>query len=278
MRQHWRGTTGLVPLSFLLDGDFTPVAAATWWADGELKVEVSGTERVDTAVAQVARIYSLEHDATDYPQVGRRDPRVGRLMEALPGLRPICFTSPYETAAWGVISQRISMRQAAAIKARLIEEHGHRLRVAGVEVAAFPEPERLLRIESVTGLGAEKSARLRGVARAALDGKLDAARLLALGRDGAVELCRTIPGIGPFWASGIYLRGCGVVDEFADEPISIAALGHLHGLGDQPSAGAVKAVTDVYRPFRMWVCFLLRVAVNRGLVDGVRGPQPSLST
>jgi hypothetical protein len=142
MWQHWRGTARLVPLSFLLDGDFTPVAAATWWADGELQVELSGTDQVDAAAAQVARIYSLDHDATDYPEVGRRDPKVGRLMEALPGLRPICFTSPYETAAWGVISQRISMRQAAAIKARLIEEHGHRLRVAGVEVAAFPAPER----------------------------------------------------------------------------------------------------------------------------------------
>src|SRR5579859_6891777 len=234
MWQHWRGTAKVVPLAFLLDGDFTPVAAATRWADGEVKIEVSGTDSVDAAAAQVARIYSLDHDATEYPAVGRRDPRVGRLMQALPGLRPICFTSPYETAAWGVISQRISMRQAAAIKARLIDEHGHRIRVAGGDVAAFPHPERLLRLESVPGLSAEKTARLRGVAQAALDGKLDAARLLALGPEGAVDLCRTIPGIGPFWASGIYLRGCGVVDEFAGEPLSIAALGHLHGLGDHP--------------------------------------------
>jgi DNA-3-methyladenine glycosylase II len=275
-RHHPIGSESEVTLAFPLDGSFASTAVALRYQDGVLRGEVAGTADTQAAANQVARIFSLDHDGSGYPAVGHRDPAVGRLMEALPGLRPVCFTSPYETAAWGVISQRISMRQAAAIKERLIAEHGHRLEVGGREVRAFPEPERLLRLETVPGLSAEKASRLRGVARAALDGVLDAERLRSLGDEAGPASVLRIPGIGPFWASAIYLRGCGIADAFPQEPLSIAALGHLHGLGDRPEAAKVAELTDVYRPYRMWVCFLLRVAAGRGLVPGVAGREGSI--
>jgi hypothetical protein len=80
-----------------------------------------------------------------------------------------------------------------------------------------------------------------------------------------------IRGIGLFWASGIYLRACGIVDAFPDEPLAIAALGALHGLGDRPSAPDVQRLTEAYRPYRMWACFLLRVAAARGVIPGISG-------
>ncbi|MDQ6885468.1 MAG: DNA-3-methyladenine glycosylase 2 family protein [Candidatus Dormibacteraeota bacterium] len=269
MAQHWQGSRELVRMTFPLDGSFKPVGVALRFHDGRLHAEVTGSDDLLRVERQVARIFSLDHDGTDYPAVGSRDPKVGRLMAALPGLRPLNFTSPYETAAWGVMSQRISMRQAARVKAGLIAEHGTRLLVAGEQVGCFPTPDQLAGIEAVAGLSAEKVERLKAVARAALDGKLDADRLRGLGDEAGPASVREIPGIGPFWSSGIYLRGCGIVDVFPDEPLSIAALGQLHGLGDSPARRDVDRLTQAYRPFRMWVCFLLRVAANRGLIDSV---------
>ena len=269
-RHHYRGTSEVVRLAFPLDGDFTPVAAALWEEeDGVIRGEVAGTERFDSVARQVARIYSLDHDGSGYPEVGERDPRVGRLMDALPGLRPVCFTSPYETAAWAIISQRIRKDQAAVINERLIAEHGHPLAVAGEVFNAFPSPEKLLEVESISGLPGWKVDRLHGVARAALAGLLDVDRLRELG-EAAPASVLSIPGIGPFWSQGIWLRGCGVVDVFPEEPISIAALGLLHGLGEQPVAADVERLTEAFRPYRMWVCFLLRVAAGRrGLIPQV---------
>ncbi len=269
MTQHWGGSAELVRMTFPLDREFTPVGVALRCVDGRLLAEVTGTSNLAAVERQVARIFSLDHDGTDYPKVGARDPKIGVLMTALPGLRPLNFTSPYETAAWAVISQRISMRQAARVKAQLIAEHGHPLQIAGEQVLCFPVPERLATVEAVPGLSGEKLERLKGVARAALAGRLDADRLRALGPEAGPASVRNISGIGPFWASGIYLRGCGIVDAFPDEPLSTAALGHLHGLGDPPDAASIESLTEVYRPFRMWVCFLLRVAANRGLISGV---------
>ncbi len=268
-RHHYRGTSEVVRMAFPLDGDFTPVAAALWEEGGVIRGEVAGTDRFDSVARQVARIYSLDHDGSGYPEVGERDPRVGRLMDALPGLRPVCFTSPYETAAWAIISQRIRKDQAAVIKERLIAEHGHPLAIAGEVVNSFPVPEKLLEVESISGLPGWKVDRLHGVARAALAGLLDVDRLRELG-EAAPASVLSIPGIGPFWSQGIWLRGCGVVDVFPEEPISTAALGLLHGLGEQPAAADVEKLTEAFRPYRMWVCFLLRVAAGRrGLIPGV---------
>jgi DNA-3-methyladenine glycosylase II len=268
-RHHRRDSSPLVRLTFPLDGCFTPVAVALREEAGALRGEVAGSDRLEAVARQVARIFSLDHDGTGYPAVGERDALVGRLMAARPGQRPVCFTSPYETAAWAIISQRINKLQAARIKERIIAEHGHPVRVAGEEVRCFPVPERMLSLAAVPGLSGEKVERLKGVARAALDGRLDAGRLRALGDEAGPASVRAIRGIGEFWASGIYLRGCGIADVFPDEPISAAALGQLHGLRGAPAPAVIRELTDRYRPFRMWVCFLLRVAANRGLIPGL---------
>lgn len=271
IRRHARASSNPLRMTFLLDRTFEPVGVAIRPTDGGLRVAVTGTSDVDAAARQVARIFGLDHDGSGFEALGRRDPAFGAIQQALPGLRPVSFTSPYECAAWAVISQRISMQQAAAIQDRLIEAHGTRLDVEGEEAFAFPAPARLLGVESVQSLSAEKITRLHAVAQAALDGLLDVERLRALGDVEGPKSLLAIRGIGPFWASGIYLRACGIVDVFAEEPISVAALGALHGLADCPSLADIERLTEPYRPYRMWATFLLRVAANRGLIPGISG-------
>jgi DNA-3-methyladenine glycosylase II len=269
--RHWSGSANPLRMAFPLDGSFVPVAVALRWDGRRLVGAVTGTSDIDSVASQVSRIFSLDVDGSGFAELGRSDPALGRLIAAFPGLRPVCFTSPYECAAWAILSQRISMRQAAAIQDRLIEKLGTRLEVDGGEAWAFPSPERLAMLEELPGLAQLKVMRLRAVARATLEGLLDPGRLRALGPVKGPELVRSIPGIGLFWSSGIYLRSCGIADEFPDEPLSIAALGALHGLGDHPDQRTVALYTDRYRPYRMWVSFLLRVAVSRGVISGVAG-------
>lgn len=261
-------------LSFLSDKTFTPIAVRLELRDGEVAgeiVESKATHPNPAAVTrQVARILSMDHDATTYPGVGKRDPAVGTLMETLPGLRPLNFSSPYECAAWAVLSQRINQAQAASIKKRLIEAYGTTFIVGGVEVGCIPSPQKLLAIESFPSIPAVKMDRLHGVAKAALEGLLDADHLISLG-DRAADAVRVIPGIGPFWSQGIYMRTCSVADVWPVEPLSNAALGALHRLGDEPSTEDIARITEAYRPWRTWVCVLLRFAAGRGYIPNVAG-------
>lgn len=243
-----------------LDGDQRPVAFALRQAraDADVHVEIAGAEGAEeVALAQLARLLSLDHDARDYPEVGRRVPAIGRLMADRYGLRPTLFGAPYEAAAWGVVSARIRARQAGTIFRRLSVAHGEVLTVAGAEVDTFPRPEVLRGLREFPGLSAEKVHRLHGIADAALAGDLEVARLRALGPDGARAALRRLRGIGEFWASGIWLRACGVVDEFPDEPRCRAVLARLHDRGpDDPLDDLIEQL----HPYRMWTALLLRVA------------------
>jgi DNA-3-methyladenine glycosylase II len=262
----------VVRLGFILDGDHRSVAVSLREDDaGQIHGTVVGTKRVDAVAAQVARIFGLDHDATAYADIKKRDPKIAPLMNAFAGLRHVSFTSPYECACWAVISQRIQKTQAARIVAELVRAHGEKLRLPISkneiqEIGVFPSPDRLLDVRSVPSLQAVKVERLHAIAKATIDGELDAKTILAKGDIEGPKSLLALPGIGPFWASGIYLRACGVVDAFPEEPLSIAALGHLHGLGDHPSPAAITKLTDRYKPFRMWICFLLRVAAGRGML------------
>jgi DNA-3-methyladenine glycosylase II len=277
MARQARPGDDVLRFAFRLDGSHEAAAVALRPDGDRIAVEVAGTADAGAAVAQAARILSLDHDATSYPEVGVRDPEVGRLMEALPGLRPLCFLSPYECAAWAVMSQRISMRQAAAIQKRLVDAHGETVTVDGAPTQCFPHPAVLAGLDRIQGLPPVKVERLHGVAAAALEGTLDATRLRELGPLEGPRLLQTIPGIGAFWSSGIYLRALGVPDVFPDEPVSIAALGHLHGLGDELSAADVERLAEPFRPWRMWVCYLLRVAAGRAdLIPGIKGQEMEL--
>jgi len=157
-----------VRLAFSLDGHRGHAGALLRQEGETVQGEVIGREEVDAARSQTARILSLDHDASDYPAIGERDPVIGRAQREHPGFRPVLFHSPYEAAGWSIISARLHPRQALAARERLSREHGAVLNVAGEEMAAFPLPERLLELESFPGLTDEKVRRLRGVAEAAL--------------------------------------------------------------------------------------------------------------
>jgi DNA-3-methyladenine glycosylase II len=253
-------------LAAIADDDLRPVAFALTQAavDAPVTVEITGTGDPDAARAQCARILSLDHDASGLvgpDSVATRDPAVGAVLARSYGRRPTLFPSVYEAAAWAVISPRIGTTRAATLTRRLAAEHGETLTLAGESIAAFPTPTALLGLDDVPGLPAEKVRRLHGVARAALDGELDVARLRALGPDGARAALRRVRGIGEFWSSGIWLRACGVVDEWPDEPRATAALALLHGRDphDYDDPATLAAATAPLAPYRMWVAFLLRM-------------------
>jgi DNA-3-methyladenine glycosylase II len=204
--------------------------------------------------------------------VGERDPVAGRLMALLPGLRPPLFHSPYEAAAWSVLSARRPARQMAAVRDRLAAEHGRVFEVAGRQVAAFPGPQALLAVESVPGLPATKIDRLHAIGRAADEGLLDVQRLRALGPEEAHVQLQTLPGIGPFYASLIVLRAVGFTDvPVTDEPLALELMGRLYGLGRPATPADVERVSAPWRTWRTWTTVLLRAA-GPGLVSGPAPP------
>src|SRR5260370_18463655 len=96
------------------------------------------------------------------------------------------------------MSARINKRRAQAIKDRMCREVGHEADVHGHRLWAFPEPSRLIQLESYQGLFGRKVEYLNRLGRAALAGELDTETLRALPRDESLERLQRLAGIGEF--------------------------------------------------------------------------------
>jgi DNA-3-methyladenine glycosylase II len=221
--------------------------------------DITGDAEPPAVQAQLARILSLDIDGSGFAQVAEADPVVAGLAARYPGLRPVCFGSPYEAAAWAVIGHRIRITQAAAIKVRIAGQYGQHLTVAGIPLAAFPAPSTLREVAGIPGLPQIKTERLRALADAALAGDLDAARLRAMPPADALAHLRTLPGIGPFSAELILIRGTGHPDLFPAccERRLHAAMADAYHL-DNPGPGQLAELSARWAPYRSWVALLLR--------------------
>jgi DNA-3-methyladenine glycosylase II len=233
---------------------------------GELVAHVSGATDLAATERQLRRILSVDRPADGWLAAGRRDPVLGRLQDEHAGLRPVLFHSPYEAAAWAMISQRRRSSQASSLWRRMCEELGRPFELAGQSLHAFPAPYRLLGLDTFPGLEPERIRRLRGVAERALDNELDPGRLAAMDADQAMAALRAVPGLGPVYAGLVYLRSTGVSDALTlGEPRIPHSMRHSYGLTgtDVPGDETLRQIAESWRPFRTWAAVLIRVAGDR---------------
>jgi DNA-3-methyladenine glycosylase II len=258
-------------LAFCVDGYAGQAGVALSQDDtGQLTATVAGGSCADTDAIkqQVARVLSLDHDGREFTRIGERDAVIARLQAAAPGLRPPLFYSPYEAAAWSVLSARRPAAQMMTVRQRLSESHGTIFELAGQKLAALPLPDALLSIDSFPGISADKVERLHGVARAALDGQLDADRLLRLGPEQAMADLQRIKGIGPFYSSLIVIRGTGFADVLpVTEPKALALTARLYGIKEPLTEEKLSEIAEPWRPLRTWAIVLIRAAAPRVLAD-----------
>lgn len=205
---------------------------------------VSGPGDLDAAAVQACRFLSLDVDARSWPDVAHRDPVIARAQAQLPGLRPCGFHSPYEAAAWAVLSQRLRIVQAAQLRDNLVHRHGDR--------GAFPAPAVLRQLD--LDFPGRKNEYLHAVAEAALDGLLDTEMLRSVEPEEAVRIVRDIKGLGPFGSELVVIRGANVAD------LAPRHEGRLDAeIAEQYGPGSTIAdVSPQWRPFRTWAAVYLR--------------------
>lgn len=261
---------GAMRLAFPVDGGHGYAAAVLREKDGGpaigVELELRDGAEATVALAQVARIVSLDHDGEQFLRVGERDPVLGRLQHEHPGQRPVLFHSPYEAAAWSIISARRPAAQAAKARSAVAQQLGHSFSAAGQTLDAFPQPDRLLELaEDFPGLNARKVSWLHELARAALAGQLDVSRLQALGPERAFEDVQLLKGLGPFYAGLVTVRATGLADALlpSPEPRAMRAAAEFYGLPEPPDLAGFAQLAARWRPFRTWATVLIRVAYDR---------------
>jgi DNA-3-methyladenine glycosylase II len=234
---------------YRVEADWSRAEAKVTQRKSTATIVVTGGGDLGEAADQAARFLALDVDGRGWIDVARRDQVIAEAQHELPGLRPCGFHSPYEAAAWAVLSQRLRIVQAARLRAEIIDRHGDR--------GAFPSPEALLRLD--LDLPGRKGEYLRAVAAAALDGHLDGNALRSMDPGQAVQAVQEVKGLGPFAAELVVLRGANIPDGLpAHERRLEAEITERYGPGR--TLGEVSAA---WRPFRTWAAVHLRALRER---------------
>lgn len=241
-------------------------AAVTLQQHGSSSIsgEVFGAgEDAGIAWQQALAALSLDSDAAGWHEVGQRDPVIGTLQNSYDFLRPVLFHSPYEAAAAFTIGHRISIQQRRTICQAMAQQMGEGVQVGETTLYAFPRPQVLLELSAFKGVNDVKIQRLHAIAHAALDGLLDRAFLRSQPVERSLEMLRSLPGIGPFFAQGILMRGAGLLDDVTDDEVTKEAVQLAYKLAKLPDQHEVLQIAEAWRPYRMWAAVLLHVWLRR---------------
>jgi AraC family transcriptional regulator of adaptative response / DNA-3-methyladenine glycosylase II len=198
-------------------------------------------------ISRVRRIFGLDQPSADAIAALRRDPLIGPLVRQRKGLRLVGAWDRFETAVRIVIMQRISVRAAQTIIARMIRTFG--TPVPGLSelglTHVFPSAQRLANASvsrlAALGMPATRAATVKALATVYTSEALSLEPTTSL--NVLVERLRAIPGIGPWTAECIALRAVGHLDAFpADD------LGLCRAAGMTPAELADRA--EEWRPYR----------------------------
>lgn len=226
----------------------------------ELQVRVFAAEPVSLIRLgeRVRRLFDLEADPEAIRRELRSDHTLRRLLRARPGVRVPGAWDPFEIVVRAVLGQQVTVRGACTLAGRIVERVGRRIPIlAGVPAGlshAFPEAAALAGADlGRLGLTGARERALATVARAAssgdvvLDGSVDPAAVRS-----ALE---ALPGIGPWTARYIAMRGLGEPDAFPDGDLGLRK---ALGTANEPvSAAELRTGSEAWRPWRAYAAILL---------------------
>jgi DNA-3-methyladenine glycosylase II len=170
------------------------------------------------ASSALRRILGLDVDPAPLQRRAAAERTMRATGIALRGMRPPRFPNLFETFARVVPFQQLSLDAGVAIVARLVMKFGEHLEHDHRRFYAFPTSRAMAatRVDALRacGLSAQKAQTLRGLARAVESGVVTEERLAIMSTSAAFEKLTELPGIGPWSAGVVLLRGLGRLDVF----------------------------------------------------------------
>jgi DNA-3-methyladenine glycosylase II len=231
--------------------------------------EVSGASRLAVSTT-LRRLLGLAVDPKPLRELAESERSVRPTAIALRGMRPPRFAGLFEAFANVVPFQQLSLDAGVAIVARLVEKFGANLDHQNRRFYAFPTAETVAeaRLQSLRacGLSARKAQTIRDLARVVASDALTEEQLSGMSTNVALETLIQLPGIGPWSAAVVLLRGLGRMEVFPPGDVGAArGLRVLMGLGLQAPLGRIIEHFGEYRGY-LYFYALGADLLRRGLI------------
>lgn len=225
--------------------------------------------------ARVRKMFDLDADPAAITRHFANDPQLGPLVGASPALRLPSAFAPFEQAVRAIIGQQVTVKAAVTIARRLVDRFGEELPSPspdGALLRLFPSAAVIASacMENI-GMPGKRVATLQRFAAAVADGALELQ--IAQGADALVSRLCELPGIGPWTAEYIALRGFGEADAFpaADLGLLKAPLWGSTGI----TAKQLLARSQAWRPWRAYAAVHIWQTYSDALTEPKR-KQPTV--
>jgi DNA-3-methyladenine glycosylase II len=215
-------------------------------------------DRIAASEDRLRFYLSLDDDLTDFYEIARQDPAMAPIVQRRYGLHQIKFPTPFENAAWAILTQRTPIPVARALKDRLAERYGGSIQVEGETLRAFPDAQAVAgadpaELESLVR-NERKVAYL--TAASAAFATIDEQWLRTGDYDEVEAWLRAIPGVGAWSAGFILIRGLGRVERVSpNEPLLKAT---AKAYGDSITPARFKELSAHYGATAGYWAFYLR--------------------
>lgn len=222
------------------------------------------------ALTRLRRILGLDVDPAPLERARAAEPALDAATRALRGLRPPRYAGLFEAFASVVPFQQVSIDAGTAVTGRLVERFGVRLEHDGRQFHGFPTAAAIAEARTSRlrecGLSARKAETLRGLGAAVAAGTVSEPVLSAMSTADALRALTALPGIGPWSAALVLLRGLGRLEVFP--PGDVGARRSLRALMPIPSDTAVEDFVGRFGEQRGYVyfCGLGSNLLARGLI------------
>ena len=204
------------------------------------------------ALDRISFYLSLGDDLSPFYALAEEDPPFKRVVEALYGYHQVKFLTPWENAAWAILTQRTSTPVARTYKRRVTERYGASLETPYGTLWAFPEPADLLSA-NLTELGAMTGGFRRNeylLSAAQAFSEVDEGWLRTAPYGELQRWLRKIKGIGEWSAAFVLLRGLGCMErailEDPKNPYVIHLLGAANKVYGPISIGGLRGKAAHY--------------------------------
>ncbi|GHC54843.1 AlkA N-terminal domain-containing protein [Streptomyces cinnamoneus] len=202
------------------------------------------------AISRCRRLLDLDADPEAVDALLRTDPHLAPLVGKNPGRRVPRTVDAEELAVRAVLGQQVSTAAARTLAARLVVAHGEPVAVPdGGLTHLFPSAQALAALDPADlAMPAGRRATLVRTVEALASGEL----ALGVGSDwaGARDRLAALPGIGPWTAELIAMRGLGDPDAFLPTDLGVRRAAARTGLPATPAALSRHAAA--WRPWRAY--------------------------
>jgi DNA-3-methyladenine glycosylase II len=231
---------------------------------------LSGGEASPAVGAMLRRILGLDVNPTYLQRLPRLNSALRPTVLALRGMRPPRFSSLFESFVNVIPFQQLSLDAGVAIVRRLIEKFGRQIEYRSQHYYASPTAPVIAaaRLDELCacGLSSKKAETLSQLARRIDSGELREDVISGMSTRQALDALTQLPGIGPWSASLVLLRGFGRLDVFPPGDTGAArGLGGLLQLDRRTSFDSAVERFGDHRGY-LYFCGLGASLLSKGLI------------